>query len=44
MSRMRSWVLLGACAVAWEVADESNGDRLMLDSITFQVEGIGSEM
>ena len=44
MSRMRSWTLLGACAIACEVSGEADGGRLALRSLTFQVEGIGSEM
>ena len=44
MSRMRSWTLLGACAIACEVSEESDGGRLALRSITFRVEGIGSAM
>ena len=44
MVRVRSWTLLGACAIACEVAGEADGDRLALRSLTFRVEGIGAEM
>ena len=44
MSRMRSWTLFDACAIACEVEGELDGGRLALRSITFRVEGIGSEM
>jgi hypothetical protein len=44
MSRMRSWTLLGACAIACEVAAAADGGRLALKSLTFRVEGIGSAM
>ncbi len=44
MSRMRSWTLLGACAVAWDVSGEADGRRLALRSLTFRVEGVGSAM
>jgi hypothetical protein len=44
MSRMRSWTLLGACAIACEVAEGADDGRLALHSLTFRVEGIGSAM
>ena len=44
MSRVRSWTLLGACPVAWEVAGEPEDGRLPLGSLTFRVEGVGSAM
>lgn len=44
MSRIRSWTLLGACAIACEVAGEPEGGRLALRSLTFRVEGVGAAM
>lgn len=44
MSRMRSWTLLGACAIACEVTGEAGEGRLALRRLTFRVEGVGSAM